>query len=937
MAKHSKNKRKEKQEIAILNLLLNSNPLRTELTSGEDDVPLIDGYVHLLGENDEVGGSMLKVQIKPLKTNKDGSVTATCGIDLLDHAHSSSLPVLLVGVDVESQTAYWTYLSPESVKILHEAQVAAGKQSSTIRFHKNHIIKKDVDAYIAEWKRICGHHRNMSNDRLAARYKRRIRKSLITANEDTLLERIRTFHDLVHYRTNKGEYPLVEVVLEMARTIGGASATVKIAYIELLQRLMHDKTTEVLDAITKLATDENEEVRKKAGEALKNAAKYNYHVLNAIGYGPYRLMVDFIASHDVPTDIAHEMFRNLLGADFDGTSETAMYTLTFHRGTLDATPYLKKIRRDVIELLLKRYESEKDAGEKKKIVETIGHATYKTDAFSTNDDFITRSVEMVEADTAFVVKAYEKIIFPEGKMTALYPVVYEVESQVSLLATRQNKITGVEELLQRIRGDMGDYRLFSLLAGDEMRLRHDVEWQDGEKQKRKELDEIFNAITEDNAEDWFKRIAAVARFGGSVDDWLLHTLREFLMRLGEEKPAVAEIFIRHAFKDKDGLYPFVRTLLWGLRKSSLKQWDVHVQYIIDNALSDQVAGVLLSLHADQGADLVLIPEKIREQDIDLVLEVAERRGRFAFLQSEAVDRSVQYQTVRTLVFLSGKDKRLRSALVEKIKNIPSGMEVFYGDQLSFAVHGKRWIDLAEWDVDELDHLADMLVRVKGLGHDELQVIHALGTVNPDLVMSVFERRIKHPYGNGYDSIPFHFDQGVAELIRNNPRSKDIVQRWVQEFDPEEDSLVGYHLGEFFEHVGGTVLREALSELIATKKKENIMRVLDMLPRSEQPDLSLCLEIVAATNDEDILSMIDSRMRHTGGGSGAAGENIFGREMRNGAERIKQAMAQSKDPKVIKFCEKVLANLAQDIARSDQDHERRMREERQEYEDEHPKE
>lgn len=93
MAKHSKNKRKEKQEIAILNLLLNSNPLRTELTSGEDDVPLIDGYVHLLVENDEVGGSMLKVQVKPLKTNKGGNVTATCGIDLLNHAHSSSLPL----------------------------------------------------------------------------------------------------------------------------------------------------------------------------------------------------------------------------------------------------------------------------------------------------------------------------------------------------------------------------------------------------------------------------------------------------------------------------------------------------------------------------------------------------------------------------------------------------------------------------------------------------------------------------------------------------------------------------------------------------------------------------------------------------------------------------------------------------------------------------
>src|SRR3989344_3150600 len=249
MAKHIRAKRIEKQELAVLSLLLNDNPLRTELTGGEDDVPLIDGYVHLLSEQEEVGGHMLKVQVKPLKKNKNGTLSVTCSTDLLSHAHSSSLPVLLIAVDVESQTAYWTYLSPESVKLLYEAQVASGKKTATLRLHKNHIIQKGVDAYVSEWKRICGHHRNTSNDRLAARYKKRIKRNLITGNEDTLLERIRTLQDLVYYRTNKGEYPLFEIVLEIARTIDGTSAHVKIAYIELLERIIHDKTADALEAI----------------------------------------------------------------------------------------------------------------------------------------------------------------------------------------------------------------------------------------------------------------------------------------------------------------------------------------------------------------------------------------------------------------------------------------------------------------------------------------------------------------------------------------------------------------------------------------------------------------------------------------------------------------------------------------------------------------
>ncbi len=395
MAKYTRAKRIEKQEVGILETLLNAHPLLTQLTKGDDDFPLIDGYIHLLGEQDEVGGNMLKVQVKPLKTNKDGTLSATCSTDLLSHAHSSSIPLLLIAVNPEEQIAYWMYLAPEAVKIQYEAQVAAGKKTATLRLNKNHVIKKGVDAYVAEWRRICGHHRNTSNDRLAARYKKRIKRNLVTANEDTLLERIRTLHDLVYYRTNKnkGEYPLVEIVLEMARTIGGTSASMKIAYIELLEQVIHDKTADALEAITKLASDENEGVRKKAAEVLKNTAKYNYHVLNAIGYGPYRAMLDFIASHDVPTDIAHEVLRNLLTPDFDGTSQTDMYTLTFHRGPLDATPYLKTLRRDAIKLLFKRYETESTPREKAKTIDSIGYATHKSDSpFPSDPDFLARSV-----------------------------------------------------------------------------------------------------------------------------------------------------------------------------------------------------------------------------------------------------------------------------------------------------------------------------------------------------------------------------------------------------------------------------------------------------------------------------------------------------------------------------------------------------------------
>jgi Domain of unknown function (DUF4365) len=931
MAKYGRGKRIEKQEVGVLEILLNAHPLLTQLTKGDDDFPLIDGYIHLLGEQDEVDGNMLKVQVKPLKPNKDGTFSATCGTDLLSHAHGSSVPVILIAVNPDEQIAYWMYLAPEAVKTQYEAQTAAGKKTITFRLNKNHVIKKGTDKYIAEWKRICGHHRNTSNDRLASRYKKRIKKNIITANEDTLLERIRTLHDLVYYRTNKGEFPLVEIVLEMARTIGDTSASVKIAYIELLEQLIHDKTTEVLEIITRLASDESEQVRKKAAEALKNTSKYNYHWLNAIGYGPYRSMLNFLGSHDVPSDIAHEMFRNLLSPDFDGTSQTDMYTLTFHRGALDATKFLKDLRQDAINLLAKRYGHANTMKEKSKTIDTIGYATHKTDWPTGDPDFIQRSVDMVEANTELVVASYKKILFPNGKMIAEYPVVYEIETQLSLLATRERKITGVEELLRQVREDKGDYRLFSLLAGDEMRLRHDIEWQEGRRKKEEELKEMLELITVQNADEWYTRIDAVANFRDSVEDWLFQTMRDFLAQIAEHKPAVAAIFAKRAFDSKSGIYFFVRSILWGLRRSSLKQWDEHVAYIAKEKLSDHVDGILMSYFSN-GTELPT--DKIREDDVRLALEISEKKDRFSFLKKPKVNWSLEHHSIRVLAFLSTRGIEVRKALLEKIKEYPE-LDTMFADQLGFALHCK-WIKFDEWDHEELQAIAEMLVNIKSLNHDELQILHALGTVDFDLMMSVFERRIKRPYNSGYDSIPYHFENSFMVFIRDNPRTKNIVGEWLKERDPEQDGMIGYHLGEFFNRIGGDVLRDALSELIATGKKENILKVMEMLPISGPADPSLCLEIVAATDDKQILARVDARMRQTGGGSGAAGENIFAREMRKNQARIEEVKSKATNPKIIKFCEKVLANLAKDISRSEREHEREMREERQEYEDEHPK-
>jgi hypothetical protein len=150
-AKYSKSKSIEKKEVAVLEGLFNDANILTELTRGDDDFPTIDGYLHLLNKKREIIGQMLQVQIKPVRYKTNGMTVSTCKMELLAHAYESSTPVLVIGVDIGKRVAYWSYLSPESVKdALHNSDA---KKTTPVNFPKRNLIKKGDSRYVDEWRR----------------------------------------------------------------------------------------------------------------------------------------------------------------------------------------------------------------------------------------------------------------------------------------------------------------------------------------------------------------------------------------------------------------------------------------------------------------------------------------------------------------------------------------------------------------------------------------------------------------------------------------------------------------------------------------------------------------------------------------------------------------------------------------------------------------
>jgi hypothetical protein len=127
-----------------------------------------------------------------------------------------------------------------------------------------------------------------------------------------------------------------------------------------------------------------------------------------------------------------------------------------------------------------------------------------------------------------------------------------------------------------------------------------------------------------------------------------------------------------------------------------------------------------------------------------------------------------------------------------------------------------------------------------------------------------------------------------------------------------------------------MMRAVMLGLIETRETDNLRRVLRLMPTLDAVDYSICIAIVAATDDDSILNEIEGLMRRESGGSGTYGENIAGRELRKNEARIQEERRGASDAKVIAFCDRVLTHLKDDIKRADVEHEERMRAEREDF-------
>lgn len=115
-----------------------------------DKYPNIDGYIELVDEN-LVPIGKLEVQIRKLPDSSGTNRKIQCPTSLVAYSEEATCnPVLLIGVNVEQNKAYWVHITKDIIKLKN----GNTQKSKVVSFPASNIIDGKNTKYIAEWRNI---------------------------------------------------------------------------------------------------------------------------------------------------------------------------------------------------------------------------------------------------------------------------------------------------------------------------------------------------------------------------------------------------------------------------------------------------------------------------------------------------------------------------------------------------------------------------------------------------------------------------------------------------------------------------------------------------------------------------------------------------------------------------------------------------------------
>ncbi|MFA6161209.1 MAG: hypothetical protein WC766_03445 [Patescibacteria group bacterium] len=506
--------------------------------------------------------------------------------------------------------------------------------------------------------------------------------------------------------------------------------------IELLEYLKYKNIDLIFSFVIEIYPEQPKEVQNKIEELISKTAAFNLNILKKQGYIAQYFFLNKI--NEWPIDQRIELLpiicsitEPIFSPDFQNiTSEykegnDGGIVGHFQNVSLKDDKHVRKLRDDLIELLIALYPQVKNVSDKEKILKALEGATH----FShyTND---TKGV--VLENTKKILNFYIDIIKKEP------PVILSILEEQVGSTERQFENENLPELktFWEALEEKDEFQIYKILVGYDRRFDKNLSWRDAENFRKQKIEEFIDQIDVKNWHQWKKRILKIAATYRNTSDFgKFNGFCTLLINLSEKKPEFALSLID---KIPRTLQPFLYCIIAGLWKSNKK---THINKLIKKWLSKDEK--LLST-----VQALKITDKPDSELFKNLFEITKK------LKGEKLKAQILHLLLMIQNFEVSADKGLFLELIEELSRLKvhGWINNFYGER-----EGKKTI-FDRLTKREWDRVLEVLIKMDRIDYHAEYILEILAEKHPKKLVDFFERRTEHEYGKSkkdwsYSAIP----------------------------------------------------------------------------------------------------------------------------------------------------------------------------------------
>jgi hypothetical protein len=348
--------------------------------------------------------------------------------------------------------------------------------------------------------------------------------------------------------------------------------TVSKFVVEIIGDLRYLDAVGTLQLLIDIYRDEpSEQVREQIVGVVKNLAEYNIDVYNQAGPMLQVALVDRLNAMDAAEldrirPVALAVWSEALQSDITGQTWKAD-SVVLHTGAVPASDHLMEVRDKAITALFAAYDRSTDDSQRRMVLSALDNATKAPSQVACPDELLTATFKDATRIVEFVIERVPRISY-ELLQHLEHGYLYDYYLASGLAEEQGNKpvhqadaaalIRAILRFRDEINADETFVRYKVLVGYESVFPQHwldrNFDYEGAEAHRRQEMDRYVDAVDAENEGDWFALATRCAETK-SNDLATFPVFGDFIVKLAQRKPEVADRFLAKAGDDLRGFLP----------------------------------------------------------------------------------------------------------------------------------------------------------------------------------------------------------------------------------------------------------------------------------------------------------------------------------------------------------------------------------------------